>query len=185
MSFIPGLHSFDGNSTRQKKIDLSGKKSGFGESKSVGGTPSRRRARNAPSETTMGLSRVGGNRGGPTTSSGSRNLLTKEETLTRAKREREQRHRARVEMKAALVVQKHWRSVMALRVAKQRMRVEEEREREIRYYVSFERENTKPLSKKGKRNRNPIISNRPRRKRRRNDQYYTITRIKRELKNVP
>ena len=131
MSFIPGLHSFDGNSTRQKKIDLSGKKSGgFGESKSVGGTPSRRSARNAPSETTMGLSKVGGNRGGPTTSSGSRNSLTKEETLTRAKREREQRHRARVEMKAALVVQKHWRSVTALRVAKQRMRVEEERERE-------------------------------------------------------
>ena len=131
MSFIPGLHSFDGNSTGQKKIDLSGKKSGgFGESKSVGGTPSRRSARNAPSETTMGLSKVGGNRGGPTTSSGSRNSLTKEETLTRAKREREQRHRARVEMKAALVVQKHWRSVMALRVAKQRMRVEEERERE-------------------------------------------------------
>ena len=129
MSFIPGLHSFDGNSTRQKKIDLSGKKSGGGES-SVGGTPLRRSARNAPSATTMGLSRVGGNRGGPTTSSGSRNLLTKEETLTRAKREREQRHRARVEMKAALVVQKHWRSVTALRVAKQRMRVEEERERE-------------------------------------------------------
>jgi hypothetical protein len=43
------------------------------------------------------------------------------------------------------------------------MSVQEEREREIRYYVSFERENTKPLSKKGKRNRNPIISNRPRR----------------------
>ena len=53
-------------------------------------------------------------------------------------------------MKAALVVQKHWRSVTALRVAKQRMRVEEEREREIRYYVSFERENTKLSVKRGK-----------------------------------
>ena len=125
MSFIPGLHSFDGNSTRQKKIDLSGKKT-TGERSSIGGTTVRRSARNAQSATTMGMSSVGGSRGGTTTSTGNRNLLTKEETLTRAKREREQRHRARVEMKAALVVQKHWRSVAALRAAKQRMRVEEE-----------------------------------------------------------
>jgi ubiquitin-protein ligase E3 C len=116
MSFIPGLHSFDGNSNRQKKIDLSGNKRTT--SNGVGLRTSTRSDENASRMRASGFGSGGSDNG--------RNL-TKEETLLQAKRERERRYRARVELKAALVFQKHWRSAKALRLAKERMRAEEEK----------------------------------------------------------
>ena len=112
MSF---LHSFDGNSARRKRIDLSGRKGRSDVATST--TLSSNGAAMMSKETTTTTTR--GNNGREWN-------LTKEETLARAKEEREQRHRMRMEVKATVVMQKHWRSAKALRRAMEGMREKDE-----------------------------------------------------------
>ena len=110
MSF---LHSFDGNSARRKRIDLSGRK---GRSDVATSTTL------SSNGAAMMMSKETTTRG----NNGREWNLTKEETLARAKEEREQRHRMRMEVKATVVMQKHWRSAKALRRAMEGMREKDE-----------------------------------------------------------